>query len=186
METQRGKRVGLVFRCYDDAVAIRYELPINAVTKQVVIANESTSFGVVGEPTAWVQYLENFKTSHEHEVTRVPWRDIRRGVLVDLPLTLFWTDDMSVALTEASLRNYTGMALMRPAAGASGNTLVAQLTPREHEVMRLVLAGKFNKVIADELNISMRTVEVHRSRVFEKMGVRSAVELAQLLAHPRD
>ena len=40
-------------------------------------------------------------------------------------------------------------------------------------------------MIADELNISMRTVEVHRSRVFEKMGVRSAVELAQLLA-PRD
>jgi two-component system response regulator DctR len=51
--------------------------------------------------------------------------------------------------------------------------------------MQRVLAGKFNKVIADELNISMRTVEVHRSRVFEKMGVRSAVELAQLLS-PRD
>ena len=54
------------------------------------------------------------------------------------------------------------------------------------KLMQLVLAGKFNKVIADELNISMRTVEVHRSRVFEKMGVRSAVELAQLLAPGRD
>lgn len=72
------------------------------------------------------------------------------------------------------------------ASQATVATRVAQLTPREHEVMRLVLAGKFNKVIADELNISMRTVEVHRSRVFEKMGVRSAVELAQLLAHPRN
>lgn len=60
-------------------------------------------------------------------------------------------------------------------------TRLAQLTPREHEVMQLVLAGKFNKVIADELNISMRTVEVHRSRVFEKMGVKSAVELANKL-----
>ena len=65
-------------------------------------------------------------------------------------------------------------------------TRLAQLTPREQEVMQLVLAGKFNKVIADELNISMRTVEVHRARVFEKMGVRSAVELAQLLAPGRD
>jgi two-component system, LuxR family, response regulator DctR len=63
---------------------------------------------------------------------------------------------------------------------------LSQLTPREQEVMQLVLAGKFNKVIADELNISMRTVEVHRSRVFEKMGVRSAVELAQLLAPGRE
>ena len=71
------------------------------------------------------------------------------------------------------------------ASQATVATRISQLTPREHEVMRLVLAGKFNKVIADELNISMRTVEVHRSRVFEKMGVRSAVELAQLLS-PRD
>ena len=72
------------------------------------------------------------------------------------------------------------------ASQATVATSISQLTPREHEGMRLVLAGKFNKVIADELNISMRTVEVHRSRVFEKMGVRSAVELAQLLAQPRD
>src|SRR5690554_2910407 len=55
------------------------------------------------------------------------------------------------------------------------------LTAREREVMNLILEGKYNKVIADELNISMRTVEAHRSRIFEKMGVRSAVELAQLL-----
>ena len=56
------------------------------------------------------------------------------------------------------------------------------LTQREREVMERVLAGKFNKIIADELSIAMRTVEVHRARVFEKMAVRSAVELAQLLA----
>ena len=65
---------------------------------------------------------------------------------------------------------------------ASVEARMELLTSREHEVMDRVLAGKFNKVIADELNIAMRTVEVHRSRVFEKMGVRSAVELAQLLA----
>lgn len=59
---------------------------------------------------------------------------------------------------------------------------LAELTPREREVMDLVLAGKLNKRIADELQIAMRTVEVHRARIFEKMGVRSAVELAQLLA----
>ena len=92
------------------------------------------------------------------------------------------------ALVDRVIRALTADA-RRQASEASQATVatrIAQLTPREHEVMRLVLAGKFNKVIADELNISMRTVEVHRSRVFEKMGVRSAVELAQLLAHPRD
>ena len=58
---------------------------------------------------------------------------------------------------------------------------LAQLTQREQEVMQLILAGKLNKVIADELNIAMRTVEVHRSHIFEKMQVRSAVELSQVL-----
>lgn len=58
---------------------------------------------------------------------------------------------------------------------------LATLTTRERQVMDLVLAGKFNKVIADELNISMRTVEVHRANLFDKMGVKTAVELANLL-----
>ncbi|MDO8293531.1 MAG: response regulator [Gallionella sp.] len=59
---------------------------------------------------------------------------------------------------------------------------LAQLTLREEEVMQRILAGKLNKVIADELGIAMRTVEVHRSRIFEKMKVRSAVELSQILS----
>lgn len=71
-----------------------------------------------------------------------------------------------------------GLAVRREALSRS----LAELTAREREVMECVLSGKLNKVIADELGIAMRTVEVHRSRVFEKMGVRSAVELSQLLA----
>ena len=55
------------------------------------------------------------------------------------------------------------------------------LTERERDVMRLVVGGLPNKLVADQLDISVRTVEVHRARVFEKMGVRSAVELANLL-----
>jgi len=58
---------------------------------------------------------------------------------------------------------------------------LAELTERERDVMRLVVEGRPNKLIADELDISVRTVEVHRARVFEKMEVRSAVELSNLL-----
>lgn len=58
---------------------------------------------------------------------------------------------------------------------------LASLTERERDVMRLVIEGLPNKLVADQLNISVRTVEVHRSRVFEKMGVKSAVELANAL-----
>ena len=55
------------------------------------------------------------------------------------------------------------------------------LTERERDVMRLVVGGLPNKLVADQLEISVRTVEVHRARVFDKMGVKSAVELANLL-----
>jgi two-component system response regulator DctR len=70
----------------------------------------------------------------------------------------------------------------RLASEASVAARLAELTPREREVMERVLAGDYNKNIADALGIAVRTVEVHRARIFEKMGVRSAVELAQLLA----
>ena len=58
---------------------------------------------------------------------------------------------------------------------------LAELTERENDVLKLVVEGLPNKLIADQLDISVRTVEVHRSRVFEKMNVKSAVELANLL-----
>jgi len=58
---------------------------------------------------------------------------------------------------------------------------LAELTDRERDVMRLVIEGLPNKLIADQLDISVRTVEVHRARVFDKMEVKSAVELANLL-----
>jgi len=58
---------------------------------------------------------------------------------------------------------------------------LAELTERERDVMRLVVEGLPNKLIADQLNISVRTVEVHRARVFDKMDVKSAVELVHLL-----
>jgi len=58
---------------------------------------------------------------------------------------------------------------------------LAELTERERAVMRCVVEGLPNKLIADQLDISVRTVEVHRARVFEKMAVKSAVELVNVL-----
>jgi len=60
-------------------------------------------------------------------------------------------------------------------------TRLGELTDRERDVMQLVAKGMPNKLIADQLAISVRTVEVHRARVFDKMEVKSAVELANLL-----
>lgn len=63
----------------------------------------------------------------------------------------------------------------------------ASLTPREAEVMELVVAGRHNREIAAELGISVRTVEVHKSRVMEKLQVESIADLVrQHLQNPVD
>ncbi len=87
------------------------------------------------------------------------------------------------ALVDRVLQALTtsGEAISRRQALRSRQQALAELTEREREVMARVVAGLANKLIADELDISVRTVEVHRARLFDKMHVRSAVELANLL-----
>lgn len=65
---------------------------------------------------------------------------------------------------------------------------LAALSPREREVLDELLQGHYNKNIADHLGIAQRTVEFHRAKIFEKLQVQSAVELAhrmgRLIADP--
>jgi two-component system response regulator FixJ len=58
---------------------------------------------------------------------------------------------------------------------------LASLTPREHEVMEGMVAGKANKVIAYDLDISQRTVEIHRARVMEKLNAKSLAHLVRMV-----
>ena len=60
------------------------------------------------------------------------------------------------------------------------------LTARERDVIHPVAEGKSNKLIASELGISMRTVEAHRARIFYKMGVRNAAQLARTVCTSPD
>lgn len=122
----KGSLVKVFFRCYNDAIAFRYELPSTNAGGTVTIADETSSFRVEGEPAAYVQQLENYKTPHEHHVASTAYRDIPSDVLLDLPLTLKWQDGSYAAITEAALRNYAGMSLMRSSTGG----LQCKLTPR--------------------------------------------------------
>jgi two-component system, LuxR family, response regulator FixJ len=60
------------------------------------------------------------------------------------------------------------------------SSLLARLTPRQRQVMELLVAGKPNKIVAAELGLSPKTVEVHRARVMAKLEVQSFAELVRL------
>lgn len=91
-----------------------------------------------------------------------------------------FSDNALVDRIEQALRA-SSAALMQRKQATSLQTRLDGLTDRERDVMRLVVSGLPNKLVADQLDISVRTVEVHRARVFDKMGVKSAVDLANLL-----
>ncbi len=130
LETSERRRTEVVFRCYNDAIALRYECPAGAPGESVTITEETTGFRLDGDPMAYAQYLEHYKTSHEHPVTAVRYRDLPPGKLLDLPLTFAWADGTAAAITEAALRRYAGMALTRETNTVAGGELVARLTPR--------------------------------------------------------
>ena len=117
-----------------------------------------------------------FLTGHGDVPTAVS--AVKRGAFdfVEKPFSDNALVDRIVQALEASRSSLEGRRERDKVAQA-----LAELTDREREVMRLVIDGKPNKLVADALGISVRTVEVHRARVFDKMKVRSAVELANLL-----
>ncbi len=130
LQTKRLQSVEVVFRCYDDAVALRYEFPAGDPGATVTVTDETTSFRLTGNPRVFVQYLENYQTSHEHDVLPMSYHDIRPDTLVDLPLTILWEDGACAAITEAALRQYAGMSLMRASGDEGQEGLVCRLTPR--------------------------------------------------------
>ena len=117
-----------------------------------------------------------FLTGHGDVPTAVA--AVKRGAFdfVEKP----FSDNALVDRVEQALAA-SAQSLQRDLAGSAVRRRLAELTERERDVMRLVIEGRPNKLIADELGISVRTVEVHRARVFEKMDVKSAVELANAL-----
>ena len=86
--------------------------------------------------------------------------------------------DLSRAVS-AAIARFEGDRQQHEATLAAEGRVTA-LTPRERDVLRLLVNGRPNKVIAHELGISPRTVEIHRANVMEKLGCRSLAEAVRL------
>lgn len=89
-----------------------------------------------------------------------------------------YSDDALIAAIEAALN--TGAARGRADEVAAAALLIASLSAREREVLEALVAGQPNKIIAFNLGISVRTVEVHRSRMMDRLGVRQLGQAVRL------
>jgi FixJ family two-component response regulator len=90
-----------------------------------------------------------------------------------------------VAVIEDCLKR-DAQACSEREAGRRAAGRLASLTQREREVLDCIIAGKINRVIAEELDISVKTVEAHRAKIMEKAGVDSVAELVQVALSSRD
>ena len=117
-----------------------------------------------------------FLTGHADVPTAVHM--VKRGAF-DFCEKPFSDNALVDRIEQAITRSATVLAALQ--ARQQLKSRLRELTDRERDVMGLVVEGLPNKLIADQLDISVRTVEVHRARVFDKMEVKSAVELANLL-----
>ena len=104
-------------------------------------------------------------------------------------------DFLEKPIDHTKLMNAIDEAFIRQAArqnkedrSTESDQLLARLTPREREVMELVVIGRHNKEIADALSISPRTVEVHKARMMTKLGVEGVPDLVRmsLIGHNAD
>jgi two-component system response regulator FixJ len=89
-----------------------------------------------------------------------------------------YRDDVLIAAIESALKG--GGRQSRADEMASAAAMIATLSPRERQVLDALVAGQPNKVIAYDLDISVRTVEVHRSRMMDRLGVRQLAEAVRL------
>jgi len=90
-----------------------------------------------------------------------------------------YSDDALITAIESALKNSATKGRVDEIAAAAA--LINTLSPRERQVLEALVAGQPNKVIAFGLGISVRTVEVHRSRMMDRLGVHQFAEAVRLL-----
>jgi FixJ family two-component response regulator len=102
---------------------------------------------------------------------------MKRGA-VDFLSKPFGDDELLSAVAQALARSAEDW--QKRGEVVESRARLAKLTPREFEVLRLVIAGLLNKEIGAELGVALRTIKTHRSRVMQKIGVVSVAELVRL------
>ncbi len=123
-ERASSRQVNLVVRMFNDAVAFRYEFPVQSSWAAYELTDERTTFNIAGNPKVRAMLLGNYTTSHEKYYSKMPLSEVPNDSLMDMPALFEMPNNVFMAITEANLRDYAGMYLQK-----KGSYLSTQLSP---------------------------------------------------------
>lgn len=120
-----GRLINLVVRAFNDGVAFRYEFPEQEKWNSYVMYDEKTQFNLSGNPMALLMYLPGYINTHEGEYKHIAYNKIAKKRLIEMPVTLEFENGTFMSITEAAIRDYAGMYLVKEKSGFTG-----KLSPR--------------------------------------------------------
>jgi alpha-glucosidase len=106
------KKFNIVVRVFNDGVGFRYEFP-EQIWKSYELVDEKTSFNIAGNPTVYSMFWGSYDTSHEALYHIMPFKEIPKDTLMDMPGMFNFSDKAYLSITEANLRDYAGMYLKK-------------------------------------------------------------------------
>jgi len=106
------KKFNIVVRVFNDGVGFRYEFP-EQDWKSYELVDEKTSFNIAGNPTVYSMFWGSYDTSHEALYHIMPFKEIPKDTLMDMPGMFNFSDKAYLSITEANLRDYAGMYLKK-------------------------------------------------------------------------
>lgn len=120
-----GRLINLVVRAFNDGIAFRYEFPEQGGWNSYVMYDEKTQFRLSGNPMALLMYLPGYINTHEGGYTHTGYDKIAKKRLIEMPVTLEFENGVFMSITEAAIRDYAGMYLVKEKDAFTG-----KLSPR--------------------------------------------------------
>ena len=120
-----GRLINLVVRAFNDGIAFRYEFPEQEGWNSYVMYDEKTQFRLSGNPMALLMYLPGYINTHEGVYTHTGYDKIAKKRLIEMAVTLEFENGVFMSITEAAIRDYAGMYLVKEKDAFAG-----KLSPR--------------------------------------------------------
>ena len=118
------RQINLVVRAFNDGLAFRYEFPEQKNWKSYTLTDENSTFNIEGNPVVRTLFFDNYNTSHESLYHKLPLSEVKADTLMDMPALFEFPGKIYMAITEANLRNYAGMYLIK-----KNGVVQSQLSP---------------------------------------------------------